>query len=243
MNIQRVSIYEGNYSKNRYRKTGIVFHWMDGNLEGTTSWFKNPESKASATFGIGKTGKVYQYMDDECYAFANGNTDANKKYISIEHEGGNINGKIVNPTKECLNASVELCRILEERHGFKLIRGVNAFKHNEVSNKYTQCSGTLDIDYIISSLNNPIMDFNEFIKWNDQIETNGLVSDKFIVQTDGSKSKLVNKINDLTEDQKNFLMRLKKFNDEIPESVKNTEWLDTVMGRYGGIYLPRSISR
>lgn len=64
---------------------GVVLHIMEGILDGTDSWFRNPQAQASAHFGIGKDGRVYQWVDtaDKAWAQAEGNP----RNISIENEG------------------------------------------------------------------------------------------------------------------------------------------------------------
>ena len=64
---------------------GVVLHIMAGTLSGTDSWFHNPKSQASAHFGVGKTGTIYQWVDtdDKAWAEVNGNPN----WISIENEG------------------------------------------------------------------------------------------------------------------------------------------------------------
>lgn len=64
---------------------GVVLHIMEGILDGTDSWFRNPQAQASAHFGTGKDGRVYQWVDtaDKAWAQAEGNP----RNISIENEG------------------------------------------------------------------------------------------------------------------------------------------------------------
>jgi hypothetical protein len=63
----------------------LVLHIMQGSLPGTDNWFHNSSAKASAHFGVGKDGTVYQWVDtaDMAWAQAAGNPVG----ISIEHEG------------------------------------------------------------------------------------------------------------------------------------------------------------
>lgn len=76
----------GNFtSDGQARVLGLVLHIMEGTLEGSQSWFDNPESKASSHFGTGEDGELRQWVDtkDRAWAQASGNTD----YLSIENEG------------------------------------------------------------------------------------------------------------------------------------------------------------
>ena len=83
----------------------IVDHIMAGTLGGTDSWFRNPASEVSAHYGIGRDGRVWQWVATGDTAWANGllnkpdtgiswlaacvahSTNPNRVTISIEHEG------------------------------------------------------------------------------------------------------------------------------------------------------------
>jgi len=83
----------------------IVNHIMQSSLESATSWFNNPNAEASSHFGVGKDGRIYQYVRLENSAWANGpvnrpdgsidwlanavqnKINPNRLTISIEHEG------------------------------------------------------------------------------------------------------------------------------------------------------------
>jgi len=58
---------------------------MEGTLDGSDSWFRNPAAQASAHFGVGKDGRIYQWVDtrDKAWHCAAGNAN----WIGIEHEG------------------------------------------------------------------------------------------------------------------------------------------------------------
>lgn len=82
-----------------YKPEAIVIHVMDGTLVGTDSWFANTASQVSAHYGIGKTGEVHQYVDENATAWHAGrvdkpvwkllkpNVNPNLYTIGIEHEG------------------------------------------------------------------------------------------------------------------------------------------------------------
>lgn len=103
----------------------IVYHIMAGTLAGTDSWFRNPGSKVSAHFGIGRDGAIHQYVREEDTAWANGRVAAptwsllerfpkvnpNAYTLSIEHEG-----QPGEPfTEEMYEASLALTRYLLDR--------------------------------------------------------------------------------------------------------------------------------
>lgn len=82
-----------------YKIIAIVNHIMSGTLTGTDSWFKNPVSRVSSHFGVGKNGEIHQYVSLENTAWANGAVNnpnwpllqngVNPNYytVSVEHEG------------------------------------------------------------------------------------------------------------------------------------------------------------
>lgn len=67
------------------RVLGMVVHIMDGSLEGTQSWFDNPESSSSSHFGTGRDGQLRQWVDTKDRAWAQGT--GNHDYVSVENEG------------------------------------------------------------------------------------------------------------------------------------------------------------
>lgn len=75
-----------NYTKDGQSSVrGVVIHIMAGTLAGTDSWFRNSKAQASAHFGTGKAGALYQWVDtaDRAWAQASGNRD----WLSVENEG------------------------------------------------------------------------------------------------------------------------------------------------------------
>lgn len=104
MNI--ISIPSPHFTTGRkiYSPITVVIHIMEGTLTGTDSWFKDPRSKVSAHYGIGKNGEVHQYVKETDTAWHAGRVNApswqlikqaanglfvNPNYytIGIEHEG------------------------------------------------------------------------------------------------------------------------------------------------------------
>lgn len=63
----------------------IVLHIMQGTLNGTDSWFRNPAAQVSAHFGTGRDGRLYQWVDTANMAWHA--ADANSFGIGIENEG------------------------------------------------------------------------------------------------------------------------------------------------------------
>ncbi|MFC9604528.1 N-acetylmuramoyl-L-alanine amidase [Streptomyces niveus] len=93
---------------------GVLLHIMEGTLDGTDSWFRNPDSKASSHFGVGRDGRVFQWVDtDDRSWHASG---ANASWLSIEHEGRG--GDSLTPPQ--LAATARVIRWMHETEGVKL---------------------------------------------------------------------------------------------------------------------------
>ena len=88
--------YFGRYG---YRPEAIVIHIAQGSFEAIGSWFKNPVSRVSSHYGIGRDGRIDQYVDETHAAWHAGridrpswsllkaNVNPNLYTIGIEHEG------------------------------------------------------------------------------------------------------------------------------------------------------------
>ncbi|MEA2533067.1 MAG: hypothetical protein QOJ93_878 [Actinomycetota bacterium] len=93
---------------------GVVLHIMEGTLDGSDSWFKNPKAQASSHFGVGKDGRTYQWVDTEDKAWAQ--AGGNPSYISIENEG-HLGDTLTDPQ---LNAVAEIVGWVSQTHGVPL---------------------------------------------------------------------------------------------------------------------------
>lgn len=87
------------------KPVAIVDHIMAGTMEGSDKWLRNPQSQASAHFGIAKDGRIWQWVKETDSAWSNGIVNKpnlaigwlakaiadgqwiNALTISIEHEG------------------------------------------------------------------------------------------------------------------------------------------------------------
>ena len=74
-----------NYSEGGNNPNKVIVHIMAGTLSGTDSWFHNSQAQASAHFGVGRDGTIYQWVaiNDTAWHAANANTSA----VGIENEG------------------------------------------------------------------------------------------------------------------------------------------------------------
>jgi N-acetylmuramoyl-L-alanine amidase len=109
------------------RPEAVVLHIAEGTLAGMDAWFNNPAAGVSVHFGVGKDGRVHQYVSVDDTAFGNGvveqgNTarlirenagiNPNAWTCSIEHEG--FTGETLTP--EQWEASTRLTAWLFSAH-------------------------------------------------------------------------------------------------------------------------------
>jgi N-acetyl-anhydromuramyl-L-alanine amidase AmpD len=133
--------------RNGLRPIAIVDHIMAGSLNATTGWFANPKSEASTHFGVGKDGRIHQYVRVENGAYGNGTVNksdlsvpwiaecVSKKInpnfvtISIEHEGQT--GETF--TEQMYQATLWLHRFLIQNFNIPVSRQ-NIVGHNQIDN-------------------------------------------------------------------------------------------------------------
>ena len=72
--IKRTDIPDTNYSMDRLGNTirGIVNHTMWGSLDGTDQWFHGRGNEVSAHYGVGRDGRIFQWVEDQNKAYSNG---------------------------------------------------------------------------------------------------------------------------------------------------------------------------
>lgn len=144
MNIIAVPSPHFSAGRKGYHPEAIVIHIMEGTLGGTDSWFKNALSNVSSHYGIGATGEVHQYVQEEDTAWhagrvhapswslikpAGNNLYVNPNYytIGIEHEG-NEKSKW---TDAMYDASSDMIAALCGRWNIPLDRA-HIFGHHEI---------------------------------------------------------------------------------------------------------------
>lgn len=145
--------------RNGHTVTHITLHIMVGHLAGTDSVFLNPNSQASAHYGIGANGTVHQYVSENDGSYSDANFASNNSTISIEHEGG-MSG--VPCTQACMDASARLCADIARRHGWTHLwhdeLNGNIWLHREIpgTDHYgcpDRCVNALPVDQIINRAN------------------------------------------------------------------------------------------
>ena len=189
--------------------------------------------KASAHYGIGEDGTIWQFVEDKYIAWHAG--EANKFSIGIEHCGGYLlpDGTRAKPTQACMDASAELVAYLADKHNIEI--NTEFIKPHKFYNA-TACPGTLDINYIISQAK--IMDdykqkLKEAMEWNDEVKAKGLTLEQVdFKSTSYIPSKLLNVVDN--KEREELLMRLKDLTDwlQTTQSLKNTKELDLILRRY-----------
>jgi len=133
-----------------YKIIAIVNHIMSGTLTGTDSWFANPASKVSSHFGVGKNGKIHQYVNLDNHAWANGvvndpnwpllKNGVNPNYytVSVEHEGES--GDVMPETQ--YQATLALHQWLVETFGIPVTHD-NIIGHYRIDSvNKSKCPGT-----------------------------------------------------------------------------------------------------
>jgi len=94
------------FSRDGHKPEFIVIHIMQGMMEGTISWFKNPASGVSAHYLVGKDGRVVQMVKDAEAAWHAGRihnpSEKAKRILKT-----NLFGGYVNPNKYSLGIECE----------------------------------------------------------------------------------------------------------------------------------------
>lgn len=214
-------------------KTHLVLHWSTTKtLQQIYDTFMGSR-KASAHYGIGEDGTIWQFVEDKYIAWHAGN--ANNFSIGIEHCGGYLlpDGTRSKPTQACHDASAVLVKYLSTKHRIPINK-----EYIKPHNFYmaTSCPGSLDINYIILKANT-MKDYDEKLKeamkWNDNIKAKGLALEQIEFKSANyAPSKLLNVVDN--KEQEELLIRLKELNDwlQTTQSLKNTKKLDAIIKRY-----------
>lgn len=74
-----------NYTQGNITPRLFVVHIMQDTLDHVDSLFRNPASQRSSHFGVGRDGRVYQWVDTDDKAWHA--VDANSKALGVEHAG------------------------------------------------------------------------------------------------------------------------------------------------------------
>lgn len=163
--IKQVPAATSNYTYGRlgYAVKGVIIHTMVGSLASCDSAFQNPARAGSAHYGIPyngyNDGPVHQYVSEASIAWHCGrfypdsaHPLGNANTIGIEHAD---NGAYNSPRPDALyEASAQLVREICTRYHIPINR-TYIRKHNEVSELYTGCPDSLDINRIVTMAAGP----------------------------------------------------------------------------------------
>lgn len=162
MIVEQLRTAEANYRRGRSGSAidCIVIHCIDGrtgSLESAAHWFADPVAEASAHYGVGRDGRLVQWVDESDTAFHAGKkvrptaalvlerADVNPNLFSIgvECEGRASDG--LTPTQ--LEALAELVADIATRHAIPLNRR-HVLGHREIRADKS-CPGRIDVDQVV----------------------------------------------------------------------------------------------
>lgn len=142
----------GNYDNwGRLPIDTIVIHSMDGTLDGSTSWFRRKGGGNSAHYGVSYSGRIVNWIPENCVAYGAGSYPVNQRAINIEFEDLGDNMKVRPDTLYAMGSRL----ILELSLAYNIpLDRLHIYKHNEVLESdgkrvNTACPGSLDINRLV----------------------------------------------------------------------------------------------
>jgi N-acetyl-anhydromuramyl-L-alanine amidase AmpD len=134
----------------------IVVHTTAGTFDGTVDWFSRPESKVSAHYLVGLSGRVAAFVDEADVARHAGRVldplvplpdgDPNLFSIGIEFEDDRDPEGVIRPDDQ-YRSGAGLIRAAAERWAIPLDRG-HVVGHREIFAE-KRCPGNLDVDRLV----------------------------------------------------------------------------------------------
>ena len=147
MNITQVAIpqYDGTKGNWKPGRQGtaidtVVLHWIDGDQASCDLSFRNPARIACAHFSV-ENDQVHQYVGTSDTAFHAGNWEWNLRSIGIEMSA--------QPGRDATDETYETVAQVIAKIG----RPANYRRHQEVSDRFTECCGTVDVGRIAARVN------------------------------------------------------------------------------------------
>lgn len=135
----------------------IVVHIMEGTLSGTDQWFRNPASGVSAHYGVGRDGRVVQWVQDGDTAFHAGKKVRPSAAIVLERATENPNNYSIGiecegragdePPSDLLAALADLVATVADRHRIPVDRR-HVVGHREIRAD-KGCPGRIDVDAVV----------------------------------------------------------------------------------------------
>lgn len=142
--------YAGNYSgpEARTNITEVTVHHMAGILSAAQcgAIFQRPGRNGSSHYGIGLSGEIGWYVDENCVAWTNSNWPSNQRAVTIETSNCEIGGdwKVSDAS---LKSLIKLVADITKRNGLgTLVPGKNLTWHSMYAS--TSCPG----DYLRSKM-------------------------------------------------------------------------------------------
>jgi len=166
MNIIDIPSPNCTKGRNQFMPEAIVVHIMEGSLSGTDNWFRNPQSKVSAHYGVGKNGEAHRYVQEPDTAWHAGRVNApawplikpagNGLYINpnfytigIEHEGNEDSVW----TDAMYSSSSTLIKDISMRWNIPL-DGQHIIGHHEIYSLKTCPGNKVDLNKLIALAGN-----------------------------------------------------------------------------------------
>lgn len=141
----------GHVTNTAYKKTSVTFHHNGGRLSLDSIYQVWKTRRASAHFQVDSQGNVGQYVDVRMYAWAVGNTEGNKRTISIEQANKTTAPKW-EVAEETWKSAARLAAWLHWKVlGVRPIKNKTLFRHHDWAGANTECAGPF-IDAMWSEL-------------------------------------------------------------------------------------------
>lgn len=116
--------------------TGVIIHWMVGNLASADATFQNRARNTSAHYGV-ENDVIHQYVAEHDTAYQAGNYSVNQLTIGIEHSAQP--GRA--PSDKTYEQSAQLIAAAAKKYGFQISPQTIRHHYEIVA---TQCSGDVN---------------------------------------------------------------------------------------------------
>lgn len=132
-------------SRNGHKISKITIHHMAGDLsiEQCGSIFANPDSEASANYGIDSDGRIALYVDESKRSWASANRDNDQIAVTIEVANDEYGGNW-HVSDKALESTIKLCADICKRNNIKELNFTGNANGNLTMHKYfmaTLCPG------------------------------------------------------------------------------------------------------
>jgi hypothetical protein len=131
----------GHVTNTAYRKTSVTFHHNGGRLSLDGIYQVWRQRRASAHFQVDSQGNVGQYVDVRMYAWATGNTEGNKRTISIEQANKTTRAQVGGRGGDVEVGGSARCLAALEGSRRSSGQGKTLFRHHDWAGANTECAG------------------------------------------------------------------------------------------------------